>query len=202
MFKRLIVIVCILMVSVSAAVMTVSTGPILSILQRGAGSHQEDPLLTKEVVAYVTGWALPVSRERMETLLTDTERGHLKDVQTVYRVVRYIFLFSISGALVCLLYPRARRALRRWSVNVRRLVTWTIIGMCVLLGVAFIAFKKLFIIVHRLLFSAGTWEFPEMSRLLAIVPERFWFLWGVSMVILTISFLWCLQRFIPRQNRS
>ena len=202
MFKRLIVIVCILSVSISTAVMVLSTAPVISLIQHGADAYDYDVLLTRDVVSYVTNWQLAVPTPRMTSLLTEAEQDHLTDVRTVYRLVRYIFLFSIAGAVACLLYPRARRALRRWSVNVRRLVTWTIIGMSTLLGVAFVAFDAVFTFMHQLLFADGTWQFEGTSRLLAIVPERFWFLWGMTLVILTISFLWCLQRFIPRQNRS
>jgi integral membrane protein (TIGR01906 family) len=104
-------------------------------------------------------------------VLDERERGHMRDVRTVFSG---LFVLAAASLVVLLVARRrtdraaTRRAVRRGAVVLAAAV--------VTLGVvALVAFDGLFETFHRLLFPAGSYDFdPATERLVQLFPFQFW----------------------------
>ena len=106
-----------------------------------------------------------------QPVLDERERGHMRDVRTVFSG---LWLFA-AVALVILLGV-SRRADRRatWGA-VRRGAVGLGLGVVGLAVVAFVAFDALFEAFHQVLFPAGSYDFdPATERLVQLFPFDFW----------------------------
>jgi integral membrane protein (TIGR01906 family) len=110
-----------------------------------------------------------------EAVLNARERGHMRDVRTVF-----IGLWVAAAISVVVLIVAARRARQDadkaefWSAVDRGA---KVLGVAVVaLGfVAVVAFDSLFSVFHQLLFPAGSYSFdPETERLVQLFPFQFW----------------------------
>lgn len=106
-----------------------------------------------------------------EPVLNERERGHMRDVRTVFAG---LLILAIIGAIVLLL---SRRLLgpRSWWRAVGRGATGLAIVVVALGVVAVVAFDALFSVFHRLLFAGGSYTFdPATERLVQLFPFTFW----------------------------
>jgi integral membrane protein (TIGR01906 family) len=108
---------------------------------------------------------------RGEPVLDERERGHMRDVRTVFTG---LWLLAAASAIVLVVaIARADRA-RVWRAVQAGAIG--VAGAVVVLGVvALVAFDTLFELFHRLLFPAGSYTFdPGTERLVQLFPFRFW----------------------------
>jgi integral membrane protein (TIGR01906 family) len=110
-------------------------------------------------------------RVRGETVLDERERGHMRDVQTVFGG-----LAIVTGISLVALIVTSRQADRR---AIWRAVRAGAIGLAIAvvgLGVvALLAFDALFETFHQVLFPAGSYDFdPATERLVQLFPFQFW----------------------------
>jgi integral membrane protein (TIGR01906 family) len=108
-------------------------------------------------------------------VLTDAERGHMRDVRGVFAGFGILALAALG-----LLFLVARRARdpesRAWAwASVRRGARGLAVGLAVAGILALVAFDAAFELFHRLFFAQGTYSFdPSTSRLVQLFPDSFW----------------------------
>jgi integral membrane protein (TIGR01906 family) len=105
-----------------------------------------------------------------EPVLNDRERGHMRDVRTVF-----LGLWGLTaiGAVVLVLAARSDRA-AFWR-GVTRGATVLAVGVVGIGAVALVAFDALFETFHRIFFPGGTYTFdPAEERLVQLFPFQFW----------------------------
>lgn len=108
---------------------------------------------------------------RGEPVLTERERGHMRNVRDVFSLL----WIAAGAAIVVLVVTFARadrgvvwRAVQRGAIGLGAAV----VGLGVF---ALVAFELLFEIFHRVFFAAGTYTFdPRTERLVQLFPFRFW----------------------------
>ena len=105
-----------------------------------------------------------------EPVLNERERGHMRDVQTVFRG-----LWVLAGASLIVLGVAALTDRARFWHGVRRGAAVLAVGVVVLGVVALVAFDALFETFHRLFFAGGSYTFdPSTDRLVQVFPFVFW----------------------------
>lgn len=108
---------------------------------------------------------------RGEPVLDERERGHMRDVRSVFVGLWVLAAVSI-GVLVAARWRRDRcatwRAVRGGALG----LTAGIVGIG---AIALVAFDALFELFHRLFFPAGSYAFdPATERLVQLFPFQFW----------------------------
>ncbi|MGZ8514445.1 MAG: lipoprotein intramolecular transacylase Lit [Candidatus Limnocylindrales bacterium] len=108
---------------------------------------------------------------RGQAVLDERERGHMRDVKTVFTG-----LWVLAAAALVVLVVASRRAERRRSWRaVRRGAIGLAVAVVALGGVALVAFDALFEAFHEVLFPAGSYDFdPATERLVQLFPFQFW----------------------------
>jgi integral membrane protein (TIGR01906 family) len=105
-----------------------------------------------------------------EPVLNERERGHMRDVQTVFRGLWFLAGASLIVLGVAALVDRARF----WH-GVRRGAAVLAVGVVLLGVVALVAFDALFETFHRLFFAGGSYTFDASTeRLVQLFPFQFW----------------------------
>jgi Predicted membrane protein len=108
---------------------------------------------------------------RAQTVLDERERGHMRDVRTVF-----IGLWAFGALSFVVLLAATRRSDRAatWRA-IRRGALGLAIGVVALGAVAVVAFDALFEAFHEVLFPAGSYTFdPASERLVQLFPFQFW----------------------------
>ena len=105
-----------------------------------------------------------------EAVLNERERGHMRDVQSVFRG-----LWILGGASLIVLGVAALVDRTRFWHGVRRGAAVLAVGVVVVGVVALVAFDALFETFHRLFFAGGSYTFdPSTERLVQLFPFQFW----------------------------
>ncbi len=123
-------------------------------------------------------------------VLTERERGHMRDVRTVFLG---LWALTAVGAVVLLLAARADRQ-GFWHAVGRG--SGTLAVAVVAVGVvALVAFDALFEAFHRVLFPGGSYTFdPAEERLVQLFPFTFWqetaIAVGMVIVVLALGVRW------------
>lgn len=104
---------------------------------------------------------------RGEPVLGERERGHMRDVRSIFVV---LWVVGAASVVVLLVAGRRRDKVAAWRAARRGALGLT--GAIVVLGaVALVAFGALFEIFHRLLFPAGSYTFDAgTERLVQLFP--------------------------------
>ena len=106
-----------------------------------------------------------------EAVLSERERGHMRDVRTVFIGA---FILGVAAVVMLVAASRSRDRVATWKA-VRTGAAVLAVGILALGGVALVAFDVLFEVMHRLLFAAGSYTFdPGSERLVQLFPFRFW----------------------------
>lgn len=122
-------------------------------------------------------------------VLDDRERGHMRDVRTVFGGLAIAAVISLIVLIAVAVLRRDRVA--TWRA-VRSGASWLAVGVIGLGIVALVAFDTLFSIFHEVLFPAGSYDFdPATERLVQLFPFQFWqeSAIAVGVVIIAISAL-------------
>ena len=104
-------------------------------------------------------------------VLVERERGHMRDVRSVF-----VGLWVLAAASVVVLLVASIRGDRRTLWRAVRRGALVLAGAVVVLGVvALVAFDLLFEVFHRILFPPGSFTFdPSTERLVQLFPFQFW----------------------------
>jgi integral membrane protein (TIGR01906 family) len=108
---------------------------------------------------------------RGEAVLDERERGHMRDVRTVF-----LGLWALAAAsfVVLLVATRRRDRAATWR-GVRRGALGLAVGVVALGVVVVVAFDWLFETFHEVVFPAGSYTFdPTTERLVQLFPFEFW----------------------------
>jgi integral membrane protein (TIGR01906 family) len=108
---------------------------------------------------------------RGAAVLDERERGHMRDVRSVFTG-----LWILGAVSLVTLVVASRRQDRRatWRAA-RRGAIGLAVAVVALGGVAFVAFDALFEAFHEVLFPAGSYDFdPDTERLVQLFPFQFW----------------------------
>ena len=105
-------------------------------------------------------------------VLDDRERGHMRDVRTVFGGLAIAAVISAIVLIVAAL--RRRNGPASWRAAKRGAI-WLSVGVVGLGVVALVAFDTLFEVFHEVLFPAGSYDFdPATERLVQLFPFQFW----------------------------
>jgi integral membrane protein (TIGR01906 family) len=114
---------------------------------------------------------------RGEPVLNERERGHMRDVRTVF--LGFWLLSAASAVALVVGWRRARSggdAAAAYWLAMRRGAAGLAIAVVAIGVVAVVAFDALFEFFHSLLFPGGSYTFdPRTERLVQLFPFRFWF---------------------------
>lgn len=107
-------------------------------------------------------------------VLNERERGHMRDVRTVFAG---FFAATVALGMIANVVALRRRGEHRQDTW--RAVRIGAVGLIVVVVVggvvAIVAFDTLFEVFHRLLFSGGSYSFdPRTERLVQLFPFQFW----------------------------
>lgn len=131
----------------------------------------------QEIVDYLLGKGMQVLPGI--NFLNLAEQRHLLDVRRLFAAVDKLFYGVL---LVSLLLAVWRQYWLKGSVlrlaGYLGLVSILLLGLLMLLG----WFVPLFILLHTLLFPAGTWVFPDDSILIQLFPLGYFFRFGLLYV--------------------
>jgi integral membrane protein (TIGR01906 family) len=109
-----------------------------------------------------------------QPVLNERERGHMRDVRSVFAGFFAVTFVAALGALVIAARRRGPDRARTWtSVRTGALV---LIATLVAGGiVSFFAFETLFEVFHQIFFAGGSYTFdPATERLVQLFPFQFW----------------------------
>jgi integral membrane protein (TIGR01906 family) len=99
------------------------------------------------------------------------ERGHMRDVRTVFIG---LWVLAAGSVVVLVMAGRRRDRAATWRA-IRRGAIGLAIGVVVLGSIAVVAFDALFEAFHQVLFPAGSYDFdPATERLVQLFPFQFW----------------------------
>src|SRR5919197_1312222 len=123
-----------------------------------------------------------------QPVLTESERGHLRDVRNVF--IAFTILVMIA-ATVLIAARLATRGSRPFWGRVYRAARFLAAATVIAGAIAIFWFGPAFDLFHRLLFPGGNWEFDQSSRLIKLFPQQFWvdttvFL-GAAMVVVAVG---------------
>lgn len=125
---------------------------------------------------------------RGEAVLVERERGHMRDVRSVF-----VGLWVLAAVSMVVLVGAAVRGDRRAAWRSVRRGALALTGTVVVLGVvALLAFDTLFDIFHRVLFPPGSFTFdPATERLVQLFPFQFWqetaVIVGIVIVVIALA---------------
>jgi len=137
-------------------------------------------------------------------VLNDAERGHMRDVRTVF--IGFAGLTLIALVLMIVARLASRGSVRFWK-RVRRGAKVTAVITIALGLTGAVAFDSMFQLFHELLFPGGNFNFdPNTERLVQLFPEEFWLettlvLGGVIVVLSYLVVRWA-GRHIPARAKS
>jgi integral membrane protein (TIGR01906 family) len=130
-----------------------------------------------------------VGEARLDPVLNDRERAHMRDVRGVFAGFELLVLAGL--VLLFAAFRRARDPETRaaaWRA-VGNGAKGLIVGLVVVGAFAVFAFDAAFEVFHRLFFSAGSYSFdPRTDRLVQLFPEQFWSETAVAVGIVAIAF--------------
>jgi integral membrane protein (TIGR01906 family) len=108
-------------------------------------------------------------------VLTQAERGHMRDVRAVF--AGFFLAAAVGGAVLVALFVGARGAVARRRFWRRITGAGLAIAGIVLVGGAagVLLFDQAFTLFHQIFFPGGNWQFdPATDRLVQLFPQAFW----------------------------
>lgn len=206
---RLLAALGVALLIVSAATVALFSAPSVAVLTRvthGEAAWREGSSPSGNTVAadaefarkLVFGAAPDAPLDRAGTVgFDDGSISHLRDVGSVVWVAIGITAVLGAGLLALAL---------RWAAFAARALTdgsVVALGMLAVVGVAAgLWFEPVFIALHEVLFTPGTWMFSADSLLIRTFPEPFWMAAAGAWVAVAVSLaaaLWTIGRRLGRR---
>lgn len=133
---------------------------------------------------------------RGEPVLNERERGHMRNVRSVFAGLS---LLAASSVVVLRVATRRRDRAASWRAVRRGALGLT--GAIAVIGVvALVAFDTLFEVFHRAFFPAGSYTFdPATERLVQLFPFQFWEETAVVVGVLIVSIALALAAIAGRR---
>jgi integral membrane protein (TIGR01906 family) len=125
-------------------------------------------------------------------VLTEAERGHMRDVRGVFAGFYLVAMAGLVALVTIWVAARGAAARRRFW---RRIAGSGVViaGVVVVGGIAgLLLFDAAFTLFHQLFFPGGNWQFdPATDRLVQLFPQAFWIesTIGVGAVVIALSLL-------------
>jgi integral membrane protein (TIGR01906 family) len=120
-------------------------------------------------------------------VLTDAERGHMRDVRGVFEAFYLLVVASIVVLAVTFRRARGRDSRSGWWHAAQRGAAGLAIAIAILGVVSLVAFDAAFEVFHRLFFPAGTYSFdPRTSHLVQLFPDQFWSETTIAVAVVAI----------------
>jgi integral membrane protein (TIGR01906 family) len=105
-------------------------------------------------------------------VLDDRERGHMRDVRSVFGGLAVAAIISTIVLVVAAIGRRDRAATWRAVGRGAAVLAVAVVSLGI---VALVAFDTLFTVFHEVLFPAGSYDFdPATERLVQLFPFQFW----------------------------
>lgn len=117
------------------------------------------------------------------TIVTADEIFHMKDVKTLYTGLRIIAIISlvVAVSLSYVLFKKDKEELYKTykSIYIGPLVFIFVVG-----GAMIINFDGAFELFHKIFFSNDLWLLGEHDVLILVLPEMFWMISGMIVLVL------------------
>jgi integral membrane protein (TIGR01906 family) len=129
-------------------------------------------------VSYVTGHGDPPGGTTLPDFFTADEQAHMTDVRHVFIGFELAALTAV-GIAVVLVMRTAKRSRVAALLLLRDAAIAACVGTAIIAVGAAVAFDRLFLLFHEILFPQGNFLFPADSNLLAMYPDPYWY--GVTL---------------------
>lgn len=115
-------------------------------------------------------------------ILTLDEISHMEDVKTLYTSLRLVAVGSLLIAIssLIIIYKKDKKELYK---TFKTLHYAPILFIMVVGGYILIDFNKAFTIFHEIFFTQGNWQFHWDDVLILLLPENFWMVSGLLILI-------------------
>jgi integral membrane protein (TIGR01906 family) len=135
-------------------------------------------------------------------VLTENERGHMRDVRGVFAGFFAVAVIAAVVLVVLFLASRGRAARARFWGRLER-TGIAIVAVAVVGGLAgLLLFDQAFILFHEIFFPGGNYLFdPRTDRLVQLFPQQFWVDSTIGVVVVAIA-LAVLMAFVARRRRT
>lgn len=121
-------------------------------------------------------------------LLTPDEITHMEDVKTLFTAIRVIGIISLilSTTLISFVYWKDKKQLYDVFKNIYVIPMMMILFIGVFMV---IDFNSTFQLMHNILFTNDYWSLTPEHVLIRLLPETFWLISGLILIILYSSIL-------------
>lgn len=103
---------------------------------------------------------------------------HLGEVRDIFRTMTKVIMALVVVLTAGLLWKKDFLSFR--------LQLRYVLGSLLVLGVGAVFFEKAFIIMHKIFFNNDLWLFPADDNLIILLPEKFFFLFFVCSLAITL----------------
>ena len=133
-------------------------------------------------------------------VLSDAERGHMRDVRNALLAFG---LIALVAAVALVVVNRLQRGSAAFWRAVRQGAIGVVAGIVAVGAFALVAFDAAFELFHRILFSGGNYAFdPARDRLVQLFPMQFWFETAIAVGIVAAAIALALVRLSWPRARS
>jgi integral membrane protein (TIGR01906 family) len=129
-------------------------------------------------VSYITGHGGPPGGSTLPDFFTADEQAHMTDVRHVFIGFELAALIAVAVASIVGVLA-AKRSRSTAFLLLRDAAIAACVGTAIIAAVAAVAFDRLFLLFHEILFPQGNFLFPANSNLLAMYPDPYWY--GVTL---------------------
>lgn len=121
-------------------------------------------------------------------VLTDPERGHMRDVRGVFQAFYLLVVLSVVVLAVTWRRARGRDSRSAWWGAAQRGAAALAVMIAALGVVSLFAFDAAFEVFHQLFFAAGTYAFdPRTSHLVQLFPDQFWSETTIAVAVVAVA---------------
>lgn len=133
-------------------------------------------------------------------VLSDAERGHMRDVRNALLAFG---LIALVAAVALVVVNRLQRGSAAFWRAVRQGAIGVVAGIVAVGAFALVAFDAAFELFHQILFSGGNYAFdPARDRLVQLFPMQFWFETAIAVGIVAAAIALALVRLSWPRARS
>lgn len=182
-------LVAILVLLLGASVGTVAVSPIVYSLYSQMANLGAAVGLTHEQLMenYYSIWSYlfsPIQQTFSMPYFSSSEAGaqHFHDVKIIIWIALILWILLVGVLLWWLFHYWKKREYKLWRQYYARIIQWFPVGLLCLIVVAF---DKVFILFHKLLFSNDLWLFDvNLDPVILVLPQSFFMICFVVALVL------------------